>query len=292
MTSGDTFLLGRKTVHRMGFGAMQLPGRGVFGPPRDRIEALAVLRRAVELGVNHIDTAQFYGPDVANELIREALHPYPAELALVSKVGARRDGSGQWLPAQTPSELRAGVEDNLRTLAIDRIDVVNLRVHEESEVALGDQLASMVDMRIAGLIGGVGGVGLSSVSRDKFPVARAAPEIVCVQNAFNLVDRSSQPVLDTCCEDGIAFVPYFPLGSAIAGDHNHVLEAPAVVAGAGRLGTTVAQVALAWLLDRSPNMLLIPGTASLAHLEQNLGTSQIELDDETREELEALGVFG
>jgi len=285
MTIGDTFLLGPKTVHRMGFGAMQLPGRGVFGPPRDRIEALAVLRRAVELGVNHIDTAQFYGPGVANELIREALHPYPAELALVSKVGARRDGSGQWLPAQTPSELRAGVEDNLRSLAIDRVDVVNLRVHEESHVALEDQLAAMVEMRIEGLIGGV---GVSNVSAEQFAVARAATDIVCVQNAFNIVDRSSQPVLDTCCEDGIAFVPYFPLGSAFGGDHNNVLEVPAVVAGAGRLGATVAQLALAWLLDRSPNMLLIPGTASLAHLEQNLGASQIELDDETREALEAL----
>lgn len=286
MTISATFRLGPKTVHRMGFGAMQLPGRGVFGPPRDRTEALSVLRRGVELGVDHIDTAHFYGPDVANELIREALHPYPAELALVSKVGARRGDTGQWLPAQTPSDLRAGVEDNLRTLDIDRVDVVNLRVHEDSGVAFEDQLGTMMDLRTEGMIGGV---GVSNVSAEQFAVAIAATDIVCVQNAFNIVDRSSQSILDTCRDEGIAFVPYFPLGSAFGRDHNNVLDAPSVVAGADRLGVTVAQLALAWLLDRSPNVLMIPGTSSLAHLEENLGASQIELDDVTREELEELG---
>jgi aryl-alcohol dehydrogenase-like predicted oxidoreductase len=285
MTLGDTFPMGPKTVHRMGFGAMQLPGPGVFGPPRDRAEAVAVLRRVVELGVDHIDTAQFYGPDVANQLIHEALHPYPAELALVSKVGARRDDTGQWLPAQTPSELRAGVEDNLQTLAVDQVDVVNLRIMDHPEVALGEQLDAMIEMRTEGLIGGI---GLSNVSADQLAVARAVTDIACVQNAFNVFDRSSEPVLDTCRAEGIAFVPFFPLGSAFGGDHNDVLEAPAVVAAAGRLGLTVAQVALAWLLDHSPNLLLIPGTSSLAHLEENLAAATIELDDAARQELGAV----
>ncbi len=285
MSLGDTFSLGPNPVHRMGFGAMQLPGPGVLGPPRDRAEALAVLRRAVELGVDHIDTAQFYGPDVANQLIHEALHPYPVELTLVSKVGARRDTTGQWLAAQTPSELRAGVEDNLRTLAVDRVDVVNLRIMDRPEVALEEQLAAMIEMRTEGLIGGI---GLSNTTADQLAVARTMTDIACVQNAFNIVDRSSQPVLDACRAEGIAFVPFFPLGSAFGGDHNDVLEAPAVVAAAGRLGVTVAQVALAWLLDHSPNLLLIPGTASLAHLEENLAAAEIELDDAARQELGAV----
>ena len=285
MTLGDTFPIGPKTVHRMGFGAMQLPGPGVFGPPGDRAEALAVLRRSVELGVDHIDTAQFYGPDVANQLIREALHPYPAGLALVSKVGARRDDNRQWLPAQTPAELRAGVEDNLRTLAVDQIDVVNLRIMDHPEVALEDQLATMIELRTEGLIGGI---GLSNATVDHLAVARTMTDIACVQNAFNVVDRSSQPVLDACRADGIAFVPFFPLGSAFGGDHNDVLEAPTVVATAGRLGVTVAQVALAWLLDHAPNVLLIPGTSSLAHLEENLVAAEIELDDAARQELGAV----
>ena len=265
---------------------MQLPGPGVFGPPRDRAEALAVLRRAVELGVDHIDTAQFYGPDVANQLIREALHPYPAELALVSKVGARRDDTGQWLPAQTPSELRAGVEENLTTLAVDQVDVVNLRIMDHPEVALEDQLGAMIEMRTEGLIGGI---GLSNTTADQLAAARTVTDIACVQNAFNVVDRSSQPVLDACRADGIAFVPFFPLGSAFGGEHNTVLEAPAVVGAAGRLDATVAQVALAWLLDDSPNVLLIPGTSSLAHLEENLAASDIELDDASRQELGTIG---
>jgi pyridoxine 4-dehydrogenase len=286
MTLGDTFQLGPKPVHRMGFGAMQLPGPGVLGPPRDHDEAIAVLRRTVELGVDHIDTAQFYGPVVANELIREALHPYPAELALVSKVGARRDDAGAWLPAQAPADLRADVEANLKTLAVDQVDVVNLRLLDDPEVALEDQLDAMIEMRNEGLIGGI---GLSNVSADHLEVARGATDIVCVQNAFSVVDRSSEAVLEACRVEGIGFVPFFPLGSAFGGDHNVVLEAPAVVAGAARLGVTVAQVALAWLLDRWSNVLLIPGTSSLAHLEENVAAADVVLDDVTRSELEAIG---
>jgi aryl-alcohol dehydrogenase-like predicted oxidoreductase len=286
MTLGDTFQLGPKPVHRMGFGAMQLPGPGVLGPPRDHDEAITVLRRAVELGIDHIDTAQFYGPVVANELIREALHPYPAELALVSKVGARRDDAGAWLPAQAPAVLRADVEANLKTLSVDQVDVVNLRLLDDPEVALEDQLDAMIEMRNEGLIGGI---GLSNVSADHLAVARGVTDIVCVQNAFNVVDRSSEPVLEACRVEGIGFVPFFPLGSAFGGDHNVVLEAPAVVAGAARLGVTVAQLALAWLLDRWSNVLLIPGTSSLAHLEENVAAADIVLDDVTRSELEAIG---
>ncbi|HEX3459335.1 MAG TPA: oxidoreductase [Acidimicrobiales bacterium] len=286
MTLGDTFQLGPKPVHRMGFGAMQLPGPGVLGPPRDHDEAIAVLRRAVELGIDHIDTAQFYGPVVANELIREALHPYPAELTLVSKVGARRDDAGAWLPAQAPADLRADVEANLKTLDVDQVDVVNLRLLDDPEVRLEDQLEAMIEMRDQGLIGGI---GLSNVSADHLEVARGVTDIVCVQNAFNVVDRSSEPVLEACRIAGIGFVPFFPLGSAFGGDHNVVLEAPAVVAGAARLGVTPAQLALAWLLDRWSNVLLIPGTSSLAHLEENAAAADIVLDDVTRSELEAIG---
>jgi aryl-alcohol dehydrogenase-like predicted oxidoreductase len=286
MTLGDTFQLGPKPVHRMGFGAMQLPGPGVLGPPRDHDEAIAVLHRAVELGIDHIDTAQFYGPVVANQLIREALHPYPAELCLVSKVGARRDDAGAWLPAQAPADLRADVEANLKTLDVDQVDVVNLRLLDDPEVALEDQLGAMIEMRNDGLIGGI---GLSNVSADHLSLALGATDIVCVQNAFNVVDRSSEPVLEACRLEGIGFVPFFPLGSAFGGEHNVVLEAPAVVAGAARLGVTVAQLALAWLLDRWSNVLLIPGTSSLAHLEENVAAADIVLDDVTRSELEAIG---
>jgi pyridoxine 4-dehydrogenase len=286
MTLGETFQLGPKAVHRMGFGAMQLPGPGVIGPPRDHDEAIAVLRRAVELGVDHIDTAQFYGPNVANQLIREALHPYPAELALVSKVGARRDDTGAWLHAQAPADLRAGVEENLKTLGVDQVDVVNLRLLDAPEVALEDQLEAMIDMRTQGLIGGI---GLSNVTAEHLATARGVTDIVCVQNAFNVVDRASEPVLEACRTEGIAFVPFFPLGSAFGGDHNDVLQAPAVVAGAARLGVTVAQLALAWLLDRWSNVLLIPGTSSLAHLEENLAAAEIKLDNVTRAELEGIG---
>jgi pyridoxine 4-dehydrogenase len=285
-----TFPLGSAQVGRVGFGAMQLPGPGVFGPPRDREQALAVLRRAIELGINHIDTAQFYGPNVANELIREALHPYPADLALVSKVGAYRDDQGGWLPAQEPDQLRADIEDNLRTLDVDRLAAVNLRIHagDPSSVGAVDrelfdrQLSAMIKARDEGLIGGI---GLSSISIEHLNIALDRTEIVCVQNAYNLVDRTSQPVLDACIERGIAFVPFFPLGSGFSAD-NPVLGHPAVVREASKLGRTPAQIALAWTLSIAPNVLLIPGTSSVAHLEENTAARDIELDDETKRELD------
>jgi aryl-alcohol dehydrogenase-like predicted oxidoreductase len=287
----QTFPLGQFTVGRVGFGAMQLPGPGVVGPPRDRDQALAVLRRAVELGINHIDTAQFYGPDVANELIREALHPYPADLALVSKVGGKRDDQGNWLPAQQPDELRRGIEDNLRTLEADRLAAVNLRLfgsHDPAAPAEVDrelfdrQLATMIKARDEGLIAGI---GLSSITLEHLHIALDRTEIVCVQNAFNLVDRTSQPVLDACIEHGVAFVPFFPLGSGFAPD-NPVLGHPAVQREASKLGRTPAQIALAWTLSVAPNVLLIPGTSSVAHLEENTAVADIELADDAKRELD------
>jgi pyridoxine 4-dehydrogenase len=269
-----TYLLAGHRVHRMGFGAMQLPGPRVFGPPRDRQEALDVLRYAVEAGVNHIDTAQFYGPDVANELIHAALHPYPEELVLVSKVGARRDDTGGIHEAQRPEQLREGVLANLASLHLDQVSVVNLRRHPEADVPFDEQVAAMVAMRDEGLIGAV---GLSNVTTEKYQIAKAMTEVACVQNAYSLADRTDQPLLDACAADGVPYVPFFPLGSAFQLG-KPVLTAPAVVETASRLGVTTAQVALAWLLRRSPNVLLIPGTSSLSHLRENLAAAELELD--------------
>jgi len=276
-----TFQIGQYTVNRVGFGAMQLPGPGVFGPPRDHDQAIAVLKRAVELGVDHIDTAQFYGPDVANQLIREALHPYPENLALVSKVGARRDDAGAWIDAGHPDELRADIEQNLGELGVDQLAAVNLRIHSNDPSAPGDvdrelfdrQLTAMIAARDEGLIAGI---GLSGVNLDTLRHALHRTEIVTVQNAYNLVDRTSQPVLDFCTEHGISFVPFFPLGSAFTAD-NPVLGNPAVKQAAADLGRTPAQIALAWTLSVAPNVLLIPGTSSVQHLEENLAVADIEL---------------
>jgi aryl-alcohol dehydrogenase-like predicted oxidoreductase len=273
MTS--TFRLADNIVHRVGFGAMQLPGPGVFGPPRDHATALRVLRRAVELGVDHIDTAQFYGPDVANQLIFEALHPYPEQLVLVTKVGGRRDSSGGWLSAQRPDELRAGVLENLASLSLDRIPVVNLRRHPGGDVDFGEQLDAMIALRDEGLIGGV---GLSTVTIDEYRLATARTTIACVQNAFSVVDRSDVEVFNACRTDGVAYVPYFPLGSAF-NPSNPVLGNPAVQAVAQRLGATPAQVALAWLLAAGDNVLLIPGTSSMEHLEENVAAQAVVLTD-------------
>jgi aryl-alcohol dehydrogenase-like predicted oxidoreductase len=282
----DPFPLGGFSVNRVGFGAMQLPGPNAFGPPRDRDEALAVLRRAVELGVDHIDTAQFYGPDVANELIREALHPYPANLALVSKVGGRRDENGAWLPAGEPAELRRDIEANLRGLGVEHLAVINLRVFESDgpDHQFDDQLSALIEARDAGLIGGI---GLSNVSREQLLRACERTEIACVQNAFNLVHRDSAAVLDECTKRGIAFVPFFPLGAAFMRP-NPVLGNEAVQEIAQRLGRTPAQVALAWTLGVASNVLLIPGTSSVRHLEENVDVSSIELDDDDRERLNAI----
>lgn len=279
-----TMALGGREVWRMGFGAMQLPGPGVLGPPRDRDEALRVLRRAVNAGVNHVDTAQFYGPQVANQLIHEALWPYPDNLVIVSKVGASRDRQGNWLAAQRPEELRSGVHDNLRTLHLERVPIVNLRRHPDAEVPFGEQLDAMVALRDEGLIGGV---GLSNVSLDEYRRARSATVIACVQNAYNLADRSDEALLKSCEDDGVPYVPFFPLGSAFNAD-NPVLGARAVRETALRLGASPAQVALAWVLSRAPNVLVIPGTSSVAHLEENLAAAALTLDASALETLDAV----
>jgi aryl-alcohol dehydrogenase-like predicted oxidoreductase len=283
-----TYSLGAFTVHRIGFGAMQLPGPGVMGPPRDHDEAVAVLRRAVELGVNHIDTAQYYGPDVSNELIREALHPYSDDLVLVSKVGAFRDNQGGWLPGQRPEQLRSAVEDNLRSLGTDRLGAVNLRLMGEQElpvdhrVPLDEQLAEMVAVRDEGKIAGV---GISTASRAQVEQAIAQADIVCVQNAFSLVDQTDADVLDLCHESGVAYVPYFPLGSAFPGLPK-VTERAAVRAVAERVGASPAQVGLAWLLTHRDNVLLIPGTSSVGHLEENMKVASVTLSNDDIAELE------
>ncbi len=281
------YRVGPVIVSRIGFGAMQLPGPGVFGPPRDRSEAIGVLRRAIELGVDHIDTAQFYGPDVANELIRAALYPYPQELAIVSKVGARRDSSGRVLRFDSPTQLRQGIEDNLRTLAVDHLAAVNLRLMDDARPGqlYGDQLTAMVKARDDGLIGGI---GLSNVTHEHLLHALALTNIACVQNPMNLADRHSLPVLEECAARGIAFVPFFPLGSAFTAG-NPVLGDPRVIAIAARLDRTPAQVALAWLLSLRPNILLIPGTASVRHLEENMAAGDITLDAAAREALAPAG---
>jgi aryl-alcohol dehydrogenase-like predicted oxidoreductase len=284
---GVASLAGRR-VARIGFGAMQLPGPHVSGPPRDRDTALAVLRRAVELGVNHIDTAQYYGPDVANELIYSALHPYAEDLVLVSKVGAERGDQGSWRPAQRPEQLRVGVEANLRSLAVEQVDVVNLRLLDADQaggqgVDLDSQLAEMVALRDEGKIGGI---GMSNVTVDQLRQALPAG-IVCVQNAYSLLDRSGEPLLDLCREYNLAWVPYFPLGSAFPGVAK-VTEHPAVMAAATALGATPAQVGLAWLLAHAPHVLVIPGTSSLAHLTENVATAQVHLGADTMAVLDGL----
>jgi len=286
----DTFPLAGHPVRRVGFGAMQLPGPGVMGPPRDRDEAVAVLRRAVERGVNHIDTAQYYGPDVANDLIREALHPYPEDLVLVSKVGAVRDESGGWPPAQRPEQLREGVEANLRSLRVDRLGAVNLRLLTPEELPAGvdpvpleDQLAEMAALREEGKIEGV---GVSNATLEQVERAIELAGVACVQNPFSLLDQHDAPVLDRCAEAGIAYVPFFPLGSAFPWLPK-VTDDPVVQRVADRLGATPAQVGLAWLLGHRANILLIPGTSRLAHLEENLSVGDLELSEADVAELTA-----
>jgi pyridoxine 4-dehydrogenase len=281
---GGSFALGPWRVRRTGYGAMQLAGDGVFGPPRDRDEALQVLRAAVAAGVDHIDTAQFYGAGTVNELIREALYPYPDDLAIVTKVGARRDAGGALLQSREARELRLGIEDNLRALGTGRLAAVNLRMMDPSEVPGGRfdaQLAVLVQAREEGLIDGV---GLSNVSRAQLLRAVAQTEIVCVQNLFNLADQRSLDVLTECQARNIAFVPFCPLG--LPGEQRHRLLADPVLAALGaRLGATPVQVALAWLLDLAPNVLLIPGTRTRAHLAEDLASADVELDDVARAEL-------
>ena len=267
--------LGAHTVNRMGFGAMQLAGRGVFGPPRDANGARAVLRRAIELGVDHVDTSQYYGPAVVNQLIREALAPYPAGLRIVSKVGARRDDAGAWLPAQRPDELRVGVEQNLATLGVESLAAVNLRLIATPEIPLAEQLGTMEDLRREGKIDAI---GISNADRATVEEALELVDLACVQNAFSIVQRDSQEVLDLCTEHGIAFVPFFPLGSAFRGGPGAIAADAHVARVAARHGATTSQVALAWLLHRAPHILLIPGTSSVAHLEENVAAARIALD--------------
>jgi pyridoxine 4-dehydrogenase len=269
------YRLANKTVWRVGYGAMQLAGDGVFGPPHDRDEAIAVLQAAVEAGVDHIDTAQYYGPGVVNELIREALFPYPGELALVSKVAARRDDSGAVLPHDDPDQLRAGIEDNLATLGVEQLAAVNLRVMDDAvpDERFVDQLGALVAARDEGLIAGV---GISNVTHRHLLRALEVTDIVCVQNAYNLANRSSDSVLGECTTRGIAFVPFCPLGWPKE-QHNAIRTNPVVTRVAAGHGATPAQVALAWLLAIADNILLIPGTGSQSHLAENLAAESFSL---------------
>jgi pyridoxine 4-dehydrogenase len=275
--------IGRWRVHRMGFGAMQLAGDGVFGPPRDHAEAVAVLRQAIADGVDHIDTAQYYGPGVVNELIHEALHPYPKDLAIISKVAARRDDTGAVLPYDKPHQLRQGIEDNLATLGIDRLAAVNLRLTDGSVPGrrFEAQLNAMIQARDEGLIDGI---GLSNITRDHLLRAVSITEIVCVQNLFNLADRRSHALLRECHQRKIAFVPYCPLGYPRT-ERSRILHHPRVITIAARHRASPAQVALAWLLALAPHVLLIPGTRTRTHLAENLGAGSVELDREAMHEL-------
>ncbi|MBV9489639.1 MAG: aldo/keto reductase family oxidoreductase [Verrucomicrobia bacterium] len=282
---GGTFtLLGTSiAVERMGYGAMQLAGPGVWGPPRDRHAAIAVLQEAVEAGVNHIDTSDFYGPHVTNRIIREALHPYPEGLVIVTKVGARRGADRSWLPAFSRQELIDAVHDNLRNLGLDALHVVNLRVGgvtEPSEGSIKKPLSVLVELKDKGLIRHV---GLSNVTPRQLAEAQELTPVVCVQNFYNVAHRADDEFIDMLSAQGIAYVPFFPLGGFTP------LQSTALDAAAASLGATPMQVALAWLLRRSPNILLIPGTSSLAHLRENLRAATLEIPPEVIADLDAIG---
>ena len=281
--AAGSFTLGRSRVNRMGYGAMQLAGDNVFGPPRDHDEAVRVLRLAVQSGVNHIDTAQYYGPGTVNQVIREALHPYPSDLAIVSKVAARRDEAGAVLPYDDPDQLRKGIEENLSTLGLDRLAAVNLRLMDGSRPGsrFDAQLAALVEARDDGLIEGI---GLSNISRERLRRALGQAQIVCVQNLFNLADQRSLDLLEDCTSQDIAFVPFCPLGWP-RGVQNAILTSPVLIDIGARLGATPAQIALAWLLDLAPNVLLIPGTRTQQHLFENIRSASVRVDDAARSEL-------
>ncbi|BEP52734.1 MULTISPECIES: aldo/keto reductase family oxidoreductase [Variovorax] len=276
-----TFTLGDRAVHRLGYGAMQLAGAGVFGPPRDREAAVAVLREAVANGVDHIDTSDFYGPHITNQVIREALAPYPKDLVIVTKIGARRDGTGGWLPAFSPAELAQAVHDNLRHLGLEVLEVVNLRlmfdVHGPAEGSIEAPLAALADLQRQGL---VRHVGLSNVTAAQVAEGRRICRIACVQNHYNLVHRNDDALIDALARDGIPYVPFFPLGGFSP------LQSSGLSDVAQRLGATPMQVALAWLLRRSPNILLIPGTSSVAHLRENLAAAKLELPADAMDALD------
>ena len=283
-TPVDTFPLAGHPVQRMGYGAMQLAGPGVFGPPKDRDAAIAVLREAVASGVNHIDTSDFYGPHITNQLIREALHPYPEDLVIVTKVGAVRGSDGSWLPALEPEDIERGVHDNLRNLGVDALDVVNMRimgdVHAPSEGSIEKQVAALAELQQRGL---VRHIGLSNATAAQVAEAQGIVEIVCVQNHYNLVHREDDALVDELAAKGIAYVPFFPLGGFTP------IQSSALSTIAQSIGATPMQVALAWLLHRAPNILLIPGTSSLGHLRENMQAAQLRLTDEVRAELDAIG---
>jgi pyridoxine 4-dehydrogenase len=282
-----TFKLGDRIVNRLGYGAMQLAGRGVFGPPKDRAAALSVLREAVAKGVNHIDTADFYGPHVTNQIIREALHPYPTDLVIVTKVSARRGADGSWIPAMSRDELTQAVHDNLRHLGLDVIPVVNLRsmfnVHHPAEGSIEAPLTVLADLQRQGL---VRHIGLSNVTPAQIAEGRRICEIVCVQNYYNLAHRADDPLIDDLGRRGIAYVPFFPLGGFTP------LQSSTLTGVAVRLGATPMQVALAWLLHRAPNILLIPGTSSVAHLRENLAAAQLTLSPQVLAELDGIAAEG
>ncbi|MGI4940639.1 MAG: aldo/keto reductase family oxidoreductase [Janthinobacterium lividum] len=280
--ASTTFKLGSHAVNRLGYGAMQLAGPGVFGPPRDRDAALAVLREAVASGVNHIDTSDFYGPHVTNGLIREALHPYADDLVIVTKIGARRGEDKSWNPASSPEELTEAVHDNLRNLGLDVLDVVNLRLmfaQGPAEGSLEAPLTVLADLQRQGL---VRHIGLSNVTPAQVAEGRGICEIVCVQNQYNLAHRDDEALVDGLAHDGIAYVPFFPLGGF------NPLQSAALSEVAASLGATPMQVALAWLLRRSPNILLIPGTSSVAHLRENLAAGELDLPDDAVSALDGM----
>jgi pyridoxine 4-dehydrogenase len=280
-----SFTLGDRTVKRLGYGAMQLAGPGVFGPPGDHDAALAVLREAVASGVNHIDTSDFYGPHVTNLLIREALAPYSDDLTIVTKIGARRGADGSWLPAFSPEALTEAVHDNLRNLGLDVLDVVNLRImfdaHGPAEGSIEAPLTVLAELQRQGL---VRHIGLSNVTSAQIEEARRIARIVCVQNQYNLAHRGDDALVDELARDGIAYVPFFPLGGF------NPLQSSTLSGVAQRLGATPMQVALAWLLRRAPNILLIPGTSSVEHLRENLTAAELDLSEEAVRELDGVAM--
>jgi len=285
VNESGTFTLGvTQSVKRLGYGAMQLAGPGVFGPPKDPETALAVLREAVASGVNHIDTSDFYGPHVTNQLIRKALHPYADDLVIVTKIGARRGADGSWLPAFSPKELTEAVHDNLRNLGLDVLDVVNLRsmhgIHEPAEGSIEQPLSVLAELQRKGL---VRQIGLSNVTLTQIEEGRRICEIVCVQNHYNVAHRTDDALIDKLARDGIAYVPFFPLGGFTP------LQSSNLSAVAQRLGVTPMQIALAWLLRRAPNILLIPGTSSIAHLRENLAAAWLELPEDLVMALNEIG---
>ncbi|EHK55463.1 aldo/keto reductase family oxidoreductase [Allomesorhizobium alhagi] len=285
IAQSETFVLGDRTVKRLGYGAMQLAGPGVFGPPKDRDAALAVLREAVAQGVNHIDTSDFYGPHITNRLIREALAPYSDDLVIVTKIGARRGADGSWLPAFSPEELTQAVHENLHNLGLDVLDVVNLRImfdpHGPAEGSIEAPLTALAELQRQGL---VRHIGLSNVTPNQVAEGRSISRIVCVQNQYNLAHRSDDVLIDDLARDGIAYVPFFPLGGF------NPLQSSILSDVAQRLDATPMQVALAWLLRRAANILLIPGTSSVAHLRENLAAAELDLPNDTLDALDGIAM--